>query len=95
MMDLMLLSHCSGMIYSDSAYRCRACGQGPVMAGDGFLYDRCMNCGFYSSYEPIDLGLGKLMGKIVARIKKAGARLFKGETPVPVACEGASVGGAQ
>ena len=94
MMDLMLLSHCSGMIYSDSSYRCRACGQGPVMAGDGFLYDRCLSCGFYQSYEPLDLGIGKIKDRIVALAKSVGARLFKRPSHVTPDCSSGAAGGA-
>lgn len=47
MLDYVLMRHLPGSIYSDSIYRCQSCGQGPVMAGDGFLMTRCLNCGRY------------------------------------------------
>ena len=47
MLDYVLMRHMPGSIYSDSAYRCQGCGKGPVMAGDGFLMNRCLNCGRY------------------------------------------------
>ena len=53
MLDYVLMRHMTGSIYSDSAYRCQSCGQGPVMTGDGFLMNRCLNCGQY--HHAIDL----------------------------------------
>ena len=47
MLDYLMMQHLPGSIYSDSIYRCQNCGQGPVMAGDGFLMNRCLNCGRY------------------------------------------------
>jgi len=41
------MQHLPGSIYSDNTYRCPSCGSGPVMAGDGFLMNRCLNCGRY------------------------------------------------
>jgi len=54
MLDYVMLQHLPGSIYSDSIYRCPSCGQGPVMAGDGFLMNRCLNCGRYQ--HAADLG---------------------------------------
>jgi ribosomal protein L37AE/L43A len=54
MLDYVMLQHLPGSIYSDSIYRCPSCGQGPVMAGDGFLMNRCLNCGRYQ--HATDLG---------------------------------------
>lgn len=47
MLDYVMMQHLPGSIYSDSIYRCPSCGKGPVMAGDGFLMNRCLNCGRY------------------------------------------------
>lgn len=47
MLDYVMLQHLPRSIYSDSIYSCPSCGKGPVMAGDGFLMNRCLNCGRY------------------------------------------------
>ena len=47
MLDYALMGNLRGSIFSDSIYRCRSCGQGPVMLGDGFMMNRCGNCGSY------------------------------------------------
>ena len=47
MLDYLMMQHLPGSIYSNRIYRCQSCGQGPVMAGDGFVTSRCLNCGRY------------------------------------------------
>lgn len=101
MFDYVMLQHLSGSIYSDSIYRCPSCGQGPVMAGDGFLMNRCLNCGRYQ--HATDLG-----GVDFSWIRTSAERLWKrvkgcfgsvpsqdvgGLSELNVSCE--SVGGAQ
>jgi hypothetical protein len=70
MLDYVMLQHLPGSIYSDSIYRCPSCGQGPVMAGDGFLMNRCLNCGRYQ--HATDLG-----GLDVSWIRTRGLRLWQ------------------
>lgn len=70
MLDYVMLQHLPGSIYSDSIYRCPSCGQGPVMAGDGFLMNRCLNCGRYQ--HATDLG-----GVDFSWIRACSARLWK------------------
>jgi hypothetical protein len=38
--------------YSDASLRCVSCGSGPVSIADGFMTQRCSNCGRYSHPEP-------------------------------------------
>ena len=65
-----------GMFYCDRYHRCRRCGQGPLMASDGFLMVHCLNCGSYHcSSEPFDLGLAELSGRVAAWFKRASKRL--------------------
>lgn len=47
MLDVLMMQHLPGSIFSDRSFRCHGCGQGPVMAGDGFMMNRCLNCGRY------------------------------------------------
>ena len=70
MLDYVMLQHLPGSIYSDSIYRCPSCGQGPVMAGDGFLMNRCLNCGRYQ--HATDLG-----GLDFSWIRTRGLRLWQ------------------
>ena len=70
MLDYVMLQHLPGSIYSDSIYRCPSCGQGPVMAGDGFLMNRCLNCGRYQ--HATDLG-----GLDFSWIRRRGLRLWQ------------------
>jgi hypothetical protein len=70
MLDYVMLQHLPGSIYSDSIYRCPSCGQGPVMAGDGFLMNRCLNCGRYQHAS--DLG-----GLDFSWIRTRGLRLWQ------------------
>ena len=70
MLDYVMLQHLPGSIYSDSIYRCPSCGQGPVMAGDGFLMNRCLNCGRYQ--HATDLG-----GLDFSWIRSRGLRLWQ------------------
>ena len=60
----------------DSAYRCRYCSSGPVIGGDGFLMDHCMNCGSWQNYsEPIGPRLSSVKKAVVAWLKKVKAYL--------------------
>ena len=70
MLDYVMLQHLTGSIYSDSIYRCPSCGQGPVMAGGGFLMNRCLNCGRYQ--HATDLG-----GLDFSWIRTLAARLWQ------------------
>ena len=70
MLDYVMLQHLPGSIYSDSIYRCPSCGKGPVMAGDGFLMNRCLNCGRYQ--HATDLG-----GFDFRWVRKQAARAWK------------------
>jgi hypothetical protein len=70
MLDYVMLQHLPGSIYSDSIYRCPSCGQGPVMAGDGFLMNRCLNCGRY--HHATDMG-----GLDFSWIRTRGLRLWQ------------------
>ena len=70
MLDYVMLQHLPGSIYSDSIYRCPSCGQGPVMAGDGFLMNRCLNCGRYQ--HATDMG-----GLDFSWIRTRGLRLWQ------------------
>jgi hypothetical protein len=70
MLDYVMLQHLPGSIYSDSIYRCPSCGQGPVMASDGFLMNRCLNCGRYQ--HATDLG-----GLDFSWIRTRGLRLWQ------------------
>ena len=73
MLDYVQMGYLRGSIYSDSFYRCQSCGQGPVMAGDGFMMNRCGNCGWYQ--HSTDLAgfdfswLRKVFGALWQRIK--------------------------
>jgi hypothetical protein len=71
MLDYVMLQHLPGSIYSDRIYRCPSCGQGPVMAGDGFLMNRCLNCGRYQ--HATDLG-----SLDFSWIRTRGLRLWQG-----------------
>jgi len=73
MLDYVMLRHMPGSIYSDSVYRCQSCGQGPVIAGDGFLMNRCWNCGRYhhaTDLPSLDLSwLRKKLASFWTRVK--------------------------
>ena len=47
MLDYVMLQHIPGTRLRAGIDRCVSCGQGTVMAGDGFLMNRCLNCGQY------------------------------------------------
>lgn len=89
MLDYVLMRHLTGSIYSDSIYRCQSCGQGPVMAGDGFLMNRCLNCGRYhhaTDLPSLDFRwLRKKMDSFWVRVK-ALSKPASSETSV-TACE--------
>lgn len=96
MLDLSLYGAYQGMIFSDSAYRCRRCGQGPVMGSDGFLMSHCMNCGnWQGAAEPINLGFGWMKEKLFNLFRNLKKCFFNAaiESPsVPVLAAG---GGGQ
>lgn len=66
-------------ILSDSAHRCCRCGQGPVMAGDGFMMSHCMNCGNWQpSTEPLGISIGVLKEKLAAWFGRTKAAFLGG-----------------
>lgn len=76
MLDTALYCSYPGLVLGDSRHRCAYCGQGPVMAGDGFLMDRCMNCGSWrpSNFEGPSLrdilwGVKSALKSIAAKVK--------------------------
>lgn len=69
----------SRSILGDSAHRCCRCGQGPVMAGDGFLMSHCMNCGNWQpSAEPLGISFGPFKDRLVAWFGRAKAAVLGG-----------------
>ena len=76
MLETAIYSAYTQAFLGDSAHRCRYCGGGPVMGGDGFLMDHCMNCGnWQSATEPLSLGFSAAKNRVVNLFKKATARL--------------------
>lgn len=63
------------LILSDNAHRCRYCGQGPVMAVDGHLMDRCANCGSWGLSSGSGLDLGPILAKLRLALGSAWRRL--------------------
>ena len=69
----------SRSIFSDTAHRCCRCGQGPVMAGDGFMMSHCMNCGNWQpAVEPLSIGFGWIRDKVSGWLGRAKAMLLGG-----------------
>ena len=59
MMDMLIHSAYPGRHFSAFiSGRCHRCGQGMVVASDGFMMVRCDTCGRYLSNEPSDFGFG-------------------------------------
>ena len=73
MLNHLLMSHLTGSFYSSHTHLCSNCGSGPLMVGDGFLVDRCLNCGRYQHVPDlvvIDLGwLGSKLAVVWKAIK--------------------------
>lgn len=66
MLDLMFYGSCPSSITWDNVYRCRRCGQGPVMVSDGFLMSHCGNCGNWQGCaESLDIGARWLKSKML------------------------------
>jgi hypothetical protein len=63
-MDYMMMQYLPGSIYSSSV-RCRNCRQGRLMAGDGFLMNRCLNCGRYQhAIDPVPFDFSWVRSKV-------------------------------
>lgn len=59
MIDLLLHSAYPGRYFSGFyTGRCPRCGQGMIVASDGFMMVRCDNCGRYLANESHDSGFG-------------------------------------
>ena len=85
MMDMLIYSAYPGRHFSAFiSGRCHRCGQGMIVASDGFMMVRCDTCGRYLANEPSDFGFGlkpmsaalkdafrSLKRRVVAAIKKA------------------------
>lgn len=69
MLDLTLYSSMAGRHPLNSRGGCKFCEQGPVITGDGFLMNRCMNCG---SWQHHDNGIPKFQG-----LRASTAKFFK------------------
>lgn len=74
MMDMLIHSAYPGRNFSAFiSGRCHCCGQGMIVACDGFMMVRCDTCGRYLSSEPSNFGFG--FGRMKVAIKEVVGRL--------------------
>jgi len=77
MLDYMMLGT-PEMIYGGSAYRCRRCSSGPITTSDGFMMERCINCGHWQhSLETVDYGFGRVRDSFRGFLKRLKERFFQ------------------